>query len=154
MCIKDWGVEQENGPEDWVSVWVNAWMMVKREERGVIVSSIFEDLYWQIQQTLKAHYGGRSATQKDVESTRFDKTFIFKPPLVKVLYVISHCRISVHPEGQTKQQSNNFLDHYKKKGLSYLLWKVRFLNSDCCYPPQALCLAYTFHIFSVARPCG
>lgn len=31
-----------------------------------------------------------------------DKTFIFKPPLVKVLYVISHCRISPHPEGHTK----------------------------------------------------
>lgn len=31
-----------------------------------------------------------------------DKTFVFKPPLLKVLYVISHCRISPDPEGQTK----------------------------------------------------
>lgn len=30
-----------------------------------------------------------------------DKTSIFKPPVVKVLCVISHCRISPHPEGQT-----------------------------------------------------
>lgn len=60
--------------------------------------------------------GGMGGNTGACEVRRVDKTFIFKLPLVKVLYVISHCRISPRPEGETKmqRQSNGFLDHYKK----------------------------------------
>lgn len=87
----------------------DAWAPVKRWERGVIVSLISEDKCWQIQQSLKACYRRRTAVRGGRGLPEPDKTFIFELLLVRVLCVISHCRIPLHPpRGQTKQQSGNF----------------------------------------------
>lgn len=85
------------------------WAPVKRWERGVIVSLISEDKCWQIQQSLKACYRRRTAARGGRGLPEPDKTFIFELLLVRVLCVISHCRIPLRPpRGQTKQQSGNF----------------------------------------------
>lgn len=78
---------------------------VKRWERGVIVSSISEDECWQIQETLKARYRRRTAVRGGRGLPEPDKTFIFELLLVRVLCVISHSRIPLHPWGG-KQNSN------------------------------------------------
>lgn len=74
-------------------------MMVKREERdgdcqfnlrGPVLTDTtnFESTLWR-----------ENGYAEGCEVREVDKTFIFKPPLVKPLYVTSHCRISQHPEG-------------------------------------------------------
>lgn len=68
------------------------------------------------EQTLEARYRKRTARRGGRGLPEPDKTFIFELLLVRVLCVISHCRIPIAPlRGQTKQQSGNFQDHLKKK---------------------------------------
>lgn len=46
---------------------------------------------------------------------QLDKTFIFQPPLVKVLYVISHCRMSLTLRGKQNSSCNQMTSWIIKK---------------------------------------
>lgn len=70
-----------------------------------------------------------------------DKTFIFELLLVRVLCVISHCRIPLHPRGG-KQNSNQATSRIIKK---------KKKSGGALTPPRASCLAYTFHRLEAAR---
>lgn len=80
---------------------------------------------------------------------KVDKTFIFKPPLVKVLYVISHCRISPHTlRGKQKSSSNQTTSSIIKKKKRPILPFVKsqiFEPWLLLYPPMG-CM-FSFHIF-------
>lgn len=151
--IKDWGLEQAKWP--WglsesvcarvcVCVCVKAWMMVKREEkRGVIVSSIFEDLNWQLQQTLKAHYGRRMATQKHVESARLIRPSSLNRRLSKY-YMQSHTAEYLHtPRGKQNSSGNQMTSWIIKKKTAdpTVCEKSDFWTAIAATHPQGICLA-------------
>lgn len=108
----------------------------KEVGKRVIVSSISGDKCWQIEQTLKVRYRRRTAMRGGRVLPEPDKTCIFELLLVRVLCVISHCRIPLHPEGANKTAIRQLPGSSKKK---------KYKNKRGCTntpppPPRALWL--------------
>lgn len=111
-------------------VWVNAWMTVKRGGReewlSVGSSRTRADTY---KQTLKSTLWREIGHTQGSGVGPVDKTFIFTPPLVRVLFHIAPCKNILTPRGANKiaikQLPGSFFS--KKGGLA-------FVESQICEP--------------------